>query len=182
MIWIVTGQSWISSFVFIHQVVVQVVVMRERTDEDGKRFECLIVSVVDKLILLTQSCNLLFVLSNRVQILNSTIAKKPEQFPFHAFSMVNGQFVPLVCINCKAASVGVVVVRTKCQSRRHRMQISHLSNSKLLVLFYLFIYFLLSKSEFWLLGKGNGHIIFFQLWNNCMSRAELSVVEQMPPF
>ncbi|KAK9193216.1 hypothetical protein WN944_003913 [Citrus x changshan-huyou] len=28
-------------------------------------------------------------------MLNSTTAKKPEQFPFHALSMVNGQFVHL---------------------------------------------------------------------------------------
>ena len=72
-------------------------------------------------------------------MLNSAAAKKPEQFPFHAFSMVNGQFVPLICINCKAASVDVVVVGTKLKSRRHRMQISHLLNSKPMILFYLAI-------------------------------------------
>lgn len=52
----------------------QVVVIMERTDEDGKKFECLIVSVVDKLRLLTQGYNMSFVLSNEVQMLNSTIA------------------------------------------------------------------------------------------------------------
>lgn len=51
LMWIVTGGSWISRFVFVHQVVV----IMERTDEDGKRSEFLTVSVVDKLSLLTQS-------------------------------------------------------------------------------------------------------------------------------
>ncbi|KDO73589.1 hypothetical protein CISIN_1g0430682mg, partial [Citrus sinensis] len=40
LMWIVTGGSWISRFVFVHQVVV----IMERTVEDGKRSECLIVS------------------------------------------------------------------------------------------------------------------------------------------
>ena len=60
LMWIVTGGSWISRFVFIHQVVLimerhRVVVIMERTEEDGKRSEFLTVSVVDKLSLLTQS-------------------------------------------------------------------------------------------------------------------------------
>ena len=79
LMWIVTGGSWISRFAFIHQVVLimerhQVVVIMERTDEDGKRSEFLTVSVVDKLSLLTQSWNLTIVLSNGVQMLNSTVA------------------------------------------------------------------------------------------------------------
>ena len=89
--------------------------------------------------------------------MNSAATKKPEQFPFHAFSIVNGQFVPLICINCKAASIDVVVIGTKLKSRRHQMQISQLLNSKPLILFY-FIW--LSKSEFCRLEKVNGCIFF----------------------
>ncbi|GAY47943.1 hypothetical protein CUMW_108230 [Citrus unshiu] len=153
-------------------------------------------------------------------MLNSTTAKKLEQFPFHALSMVNGQFVHLQVSTAKlpllawwSSAPNSDLVGIKCRffgfqiaSRgdyeghgTHAGSIAFGNEVKDASFFGVgqgtarggvplarvaaykgarnFIFLLLSKSEFWRWGKRKWPLFFFQPWNNCRSRAELSAIQ-----